>query len=72
MDDEGIRDIADVIKTENPLFGEGEDPSMLDCGSSAQGDASFKKALGGKRSEKFAHLDTVRQELEDSKRSSGR
>jgi len=35
LDDEGIRDIADVIKTEKPLFGEGEDPSMLDCGSTS-------------------------------------
>lgn len=59
MDDEGIRDIADVIKTEKPLFGEGEDPSMLDCGSQV-GDSSFKKTAGGKRSDKFTHLETVR------------
>ena len=32
VDDEGIKDIADVIRTEKPLFGEGEDPSMIDCG----------------------------------------
>ena len=57
MDDEGIRDIADVIKTDKPLFGEGEDPSMLDCGSQ-MGDSSMKK--GGKRSDKFTHLETVR------------
>ncbi len=60
-----------MIKTEKPLFGEGEDPSMLDCGS--QGDASFKKTAGaGKRSDKFSHLETVRQELESSKRSGGK
>lgn len=32
LDDEGIRDVADVIKTEKPLFAEGEDPSMLEVG----------------------------------------
>jgi hypothetical protein len=57
-----------VIKTEKPLFAEGEDPSMLDCGGSQFGDASFKKGGAGKRSDKFTHLETVRQEME-SKRS---
>lgn len=38
LDDEGIKDIADVIRTEKPLFGEGEDPSMIDCGEPNQSD----------------------------------
>lgn len=81
MDDEGIRDIADVIKTEKPLFGEGEDPSMLECGGSvnaSQVEASLcKKSTSGagasaagsfsKRSDKFAHLEAVRQEMEKRK-----
>lgn len=29
LDDEGIRDIADVMESEKPLFGENEDPSMI-------------------------------------------
>ena len=53
MDDEGIRDVADVIKTEKPLFAEGEDPSMIDCGDSQLGDGGHRKA-GGKRSDAFA------------------
>ena len=56
LDDEGIRDIADVIKTEKPLFGEGEDPSMLDCGSSQTEGSTLKKGTG-KRSDKFAYLE---------------
>jgi hypothetical protein len=32
LDDEGIRDIADVIKTDQPLYAEGEDPSMINDG----------------------------------------
>jgi hypothetical protein len=29
LDDEGIRDIADVVSSDKPLFGEDEDPSIL-------------------------------------------
>ncbi len=51
----------DVIKTDKPLFGEGEDPSMLECGSvhGAAGEASFSKksTSGGRRSERFAYLE---------------
>ena len=53
MDDEGIRDIADVIKTAKPLFGEGEDPSMLDVGD-AQSEVHKRT---GKRSEAFAKYE---------------
>ena len=52
LDDEGIKDVADVIKTEKPLFAEGEDPSMLDCGDMA--DAKVTKKSTGKRSDAFA------------------
>jgi hypothetical protein len=52
LDDEGIKDVADVIKTEKPLFAEGEDPSMLDCGDMA--DAKVAKKSTGKRSDAFA------------------
>ena len=65
MDDEGIRDIADVIKTEKPLFGEGEDPSMLECGSSQAEGASSK--TGGKRSDKFAFLEQIALEQKGRK-----
>ena len=54
LDDEGIRDIADVIKTEKPLFAEGEDPSMLEMGDS-QTETAHKKT--GKRSEAFAKYE---------------
>ena len=53
MDDEGIRDIADVIRTEKPLFAEGEDPSMLDMGD-AQSEVQKRT---GKRSEAFAKYE---------------
>ena len=44
---------------------------MLDCGSQV-GDSTAKK-VSGKRSDKFTHLETVRQEMEESaKRGSGR
>ena len=41
-----------MIKTEKPLFGEGEDPSMLDCGD--LGEAKVAKKGTGKRSDAFA------------------
>ena len=53
MDDEGIKDVADVIKTEKPLFAEGEDPSMLDCGDMGEAAKVTKKSTG-KRSDAFA------------------
>ena len=70
MDDEGIRDIADVIKTEKPIFGEGEDPSMLDCGTPQAEGSSFKKSnIGsGKRSDRFAFLENPQHHAELSKR----
>ena len=46
MDDEGIRDIADVMSSEQPLFAEGEDPSVV-----VGGTPSEKKSVGGKRSD---------------------
>jgi hypothetical protein len=55
LDDEGIRDIADVIKTEKPLFAEGEDPSMLEMGDSQQDTQVHKRT--GKRSEAFAKYE---------------
>jgi len=54
LDDEGIHDIADVIKTEKPLFAEGEDPSMLECGGTSD-QSVYRK--GGKRSDQFAFLE---------------
>lgn len=61
--------MVDVIREDRPLFGEGEDPSMLECGSvhGAAGEASFSKksASGGRRSERFAYLE---QQQEESKR----
>jgi hypothetical protein len=60
-----------VIKTEKPLFAEGEDPSMLDCGGSgadAQLGQPPKKSYGtGKRSDKFAFLEQVQQSMVDRK-----
>ncbi len=41
-----------MIKTEKPLFAEGEDPSMLDCGD--MGEAKVAKKTTGKRSDAFA------------------
>ncbi len=55
LDDEGIKDVADVIKTEKPLFAEGEDPSMLDCGD--MGEAKVAKKGTGKRSDAFAGFE---------------
>ena len=55
LDDEGIRDVADVIKTEKPLFAEGEDPSMLECGDNQTETQVYKRA--GKRSEAFAKYE---------------
>ena len=41
-----------MIKTEKPLFGEGEDPSMLDCGDLGEAKVAMKGT--GKRSDAFA------------------
>ena len=47
-----------MIKTEKPLFAEGEDPSMLDCGDNTLGDAKvLKKGSSGKRSDAFAGFE---------------
>jgi hypothetical protein len=46
-----------VIKTEQPLFAEGEDPSLIDA-STAPLDAKVNKKLtAGKRSDQFAFLE---------------
>jgi len=34
LDDEGIRDIADVMATDQPLYGDNEDPSIVVGGES--------------------------------------
>jgi len=52
LDDEGIRDIADVMQTDKPLYAEGEDPSVVETASQR----SAKKSTG-KRSEQFAYLE---------------
>ncbi len=44
-----------MIKTEKPLFAEGEDPSMLDVGDAQEGSAVAKKT--GKRSDAFAKFE---------------
>jgi hypothetical protein len=44
-----------VIKTEKPLFAEGEDPSMLEVGDSQTETQVYKRT--GKRSEAFAKYE---------------
>eukprot|EP00347_Sterkiella_histriomuscorum_P011974 403370383 len=64
LDDAGIRDIADVMQTEQPLYGVDEDPSVIETQS--QRSASKKSTLTGKRSEQFAHLEEQLQQLQNS------
>lgn len=51
LDDEGIKDIADVITTEKRLFAQGENPSLMmnDCG-----EPNSSGGKGSRRSDKFA------------------
>lgn len=67
-----------MIKTEKPLFGEGEDPSLIDCSTSqipigsdlgATAGAAAKKVYA-KRSDQFAHLEEIKKQMqEESKRA---
>jgi hypothetical protein len=53
LDDEGIRDIADVMQTDKPLYAEGEDPSVCD----GRSEKPQPRPKGTKRSDMFAHLE---------------
>ena len=59
LDDEGIRDIADVMASEQPLFAEGEDPSILAGSNSGKN----KSNSPSKRSDQFAYLEELSQQM---------
>jgi hypothetical protein len=49
LDDTGIRDIADVMSSEKPLYGEGEDEFMMSSENIKQ--SPSKKSHSEKKSE---------------------